>query len=290
MKKILYGLWWLVKSIIIAVLVIMAILYYFDSTAPTSTAVVLRDTTIYNDPSGTFESKNMVMKYNTVELINDSDTTGFSRIKYDTTQIGFVPTRNLLTITPVYPDENVSTRVLRVDSKKLSSLGRDSATQKVIRSLAEHSKNADFIAVYLEISDDYSWADLAYILEKVKIPYGYFVPYEKHEQYMDSATIEEYNILPTVINISGKYVSEYEMSDIKKHIGEDTCFYDSNPISNIQLDSNFWTVNKESFKSRNHMMMDSKDEVDSSDPLIFATINRESFMFGDFIEQYDRLD
>ena len=295
-EKILSAIWALIKSIAIIVIVIFALIYVMDLNASGDPALVTKDTSVYSDPGAEITRDEFIGACTVVEAIGEPNSYGYTKIRFDSNLIGYVPSSNLLDISTLINTETPDkTHVVKVESDILGfdDLSADEATIRIIRELNSYYEEHLFSGVYVEVEKSDPYSTLVQTLEALQIPYGYFIHCEEFEdipeinEFISQNLVDvesSYNILPITLDLTGSDFYSYELNDSF----EEAAFY------GVHSGDNYWTIfSQESesalefVSSRNYAIEVTGD--DDEEYISLVRLNSESSLYERFLENYNTL-
>lgn len=296
-EKTLNAILSLVKGVAIIILVLLALVYVMDLNSIGSSSLIIRDSKVYSDPAAGLSSDITLGGCTVVEQIGEPNNYGYTKIRYDTSSIGYVRSGNLLDVSALTPlESNDTTRIVKVDPNNIEfdDMLEDEVTIKIIRELVSLYEDTAFAGVYVSLEDASSWSQLTTTLENLHIPYGYFLECRKFDdsdeisEFVSENLVNlenEYNILPLTVDVTG---SDFYVSELKNSFSDDVAFY------GVNSGNNYWTISSEEFmtnlefRSKNNFAIEFENE-NTEEYISLVKLNHESLLYETFLTKYNSL-
>lgn len=297
-EKIIRAIWNLVKGIAILILVIFSLLYVMNLNKPGSSALITKDTKVYSDPAAGFSSDITLTSCEVVEKIGDPNSYGYTKIRFDKSEIGYVPSSYLLDVSGLVPSDIAdTTHVAKVDldNVSLEDLSNDDIVCRALKDLTYDQEESPVSGVYVSVSEKNNFSYFISILEELHIPYGYFIKCDSFTSISDltSYVSEEivnteslYNIIPLTLDLTGSTFSQYEL---ERHFSDEVAF------SGVRSGTNYWSlvmheenVLNDFVSSKNFAIEYEKERP--KEYISLVRLNNESLLFSSFLEKYNNLN
>lgn len=310
-RKIADTIWQLLKSLLIAIVVLLSLVYLMDLSTVGTPAITMSSCEVYRDLTGSSSTNCWINSLTVVEEISDENAQGLSKIRYDNNSIGYVRSDDLFKFDLDSSEDTSAVHLVKVDVDidLLEDNSTSTTTETVCTILNEINTIAEqhtVAGIYVEVSPHKDWSYFTNILEQMRVPYGYFIRYKDFGSFTDMTNTLgtelntmyeplEYNILPLAFDFSEQYISNFTIDKIKNYYSDDVVFYISSNQS-VQSNVNYWTTTtlkqyeyeSSQFASSNQFAIEFTADT-FSETVTYANLNIDSLLYQNLLVEYNSL-